>query len=583
MDKGLKMSKKDSQVISQNPYVLIFKTAEQKFNDGNIVEAMEFYKSAILLTDNSADNTLCHLKLLTCNILQEKIIANPSEYLIQLKIFANSDSKEIELQRLKALSILDSRSVVDLEEDLNEIRAKIFSNEPLPRNAIPYGRSLAASGQPAKAIELLMAFKDWNLPKRTAFDRLVLLGSCYDLLEDLDKSLYFYNQAIQSTNQPPAWLSGKIKSLMYLAGKPVESDLLPVDIYHRTSIADATVVTELEQQAQGLTEFQIAPYLSAIVTFKGDAAAISCAEKLFHDKNLTNNARCWALNFLLPYASNTLIEQVDIPHQYAFIELALIKYQSREEFAEWLKQCPGQPGGDRKILAHKIIASSQYYGGVNACSFNGESSIYRPKTDAKKLLIITCGLHGDIFYKPESIAYFLEDKDFSVLWLNDKSGNNFLNGIESFGQNPIQFISKLSDFIRDNHYQEVACLGASAGGAAAAFIGFTLGIKEVVGLSAATYIKRDDEVHAINIAETFLPHLVSKDFCLKTIYSNKKKPKLDLYYGDKSKPDCMYAKHMEGVKGVQMHPLNGWRHHAITAELIRIGKFEEIISGLFRA
>ena len=561
-------------------YHSIFDSAVRHFNSRNFELAQCDYKNCMILTNEKNNFSICYLKAVACEILQQKYITNPEFYTARLDAFNFSESKLVEVERLKLLILLSERSPLQL--DLLDIRSKIYEYEPWPRNANPYARCLLDSDAPEKAIDLLMRFENWRIPKPVAINRLYLLASCYDMLDDFDQAINSLHQVVVLCDNPPLWVKEKIKNFEILNGKCIEfSSNSPSDIYHRIEEGDKSVVDELFSQEQSLSNEQIIPYIAAVAALQGTPQAISVAKSLFSNVNLTQLSRCRALNFLAPYVSRALVCDIDIPSLYEFFELALIKYERREEFLFWLSRCSGDAGASRKLIINKLLASEKYYGGSNSCSFDGESSIYRKQDGASKIVIIFCGLHGDLFWKSESLTYLLEDNGFSVLWLNDRSGNNFLTGLETYGESSFEFVASLSAFIKSNNYKEVVCMGASAGGAAAAFTGFALQAKKVVAFSPATYLKRDDSAHAIKIAGKFLPHLITKNFSLRSMYSNPKAPLLNIHYGDKSKPDRLYADHMLDIDGVDFYPIKGWRQHAITDRLVATGEFERIVEELF--
>jgi hypothetical protein len=561
-------------------YNLILDSAEQHFNSRKFELAQRDYKSCMLLTNEKNNFSICFLKSVKCEILQQEYITNPDYYSARLDAFNVSESKLVELERLRLLILLSEKSPLKL--DLLDVRSKIYECEPWPRNANSYARCLLDSGAPKKAIDLLMLFEKWRIPKPVTINRLYLLASCYDMLDDFDQAINSLQKVIVLCDNPPLWVKEKIKNLEVVNGCCIGfSSNSPSDIYHRIEEGDKSVVDELCSQEQSLSDEQVIPYIAAVAALQGTPQAISVAKSLFSNVNLTQLSRCRALNFLVPYVSRSLVYDIEIPSLYEFFELALIKHERREEFLFWLSKCSGDAGASRKLIIKKLLASERYYGGSNSCSFDGESSIYRKQDGASKIVIIFCGLHGDLFWKSESLAYLLEDNGFSVLWLNDRSGNNFLTGLESYGESSFEFIASLSVFIKSNNYKEVVCMGASAGGAAAAFSGFALQAKKVVAFSPATYLKRDDSAHAIKIAGKFLPHLITKNFSLRGMYSNPKAPLLNIHYGDKSKPDRLYADHMLGINGVDFYPIKGWRQHAITDRLIATGEFEMMVEKLF--
>jgi len=576
------MSVNESEVVpcEISSYDLVFERAEQNFQHRKFELAQSDYNSCILLANTKYAISRCNLRVIECELLQNDHIPTPDLYVARLDAYAKSGNNFIELERLKLLVLLSEKSLLKI--DMLSIRSRIFKYQPWPRNANPYARCLLDSGAPQKAIELLLKFETANMPKYVAINRLSLLAACYDMLDDIDQSLHSLQQIITLSDTPPVWVKSKINDLQILNGSCTEyGSSSSSAIYHRIEEGDNSVISELGSDEANLSDEQVAPYIAAVAALRGTPSAISTAESLFFNTELTQLVRCRALNFLIPYASNSLVQAIEIPPFYEFLELALIKYQDRNDFITWMKKCSGGPGGSKKKIIQRILASEKYSGGLKSCSFNGESSIYRKQEGADKLLIIFCGLHGDLFWKPESLSYLLEDNGFSVLWLNDRSGNNFLTGLESYGKNGFEVAASLSSFIRKNGYKDVVCMGASAGGSAAAFAGFALQAKKIVALSPATFIKRDDPAPAMKIANKFIPHLTTKNFSLKEIFSNPNAPLLEIYYGEKSKPDCVYAQHMTDVECVRFYPIKGWRHHAITDRLINTGEFERIVDNLF--
>ena len=561
-------------------YKSAFDDAERHFNEKKIKLALSGYLSCIPLTKQKDERSLCYLKAITCELFQTSNVSNLGEYLQRLEAHEKSGNDSVELERLKVLVLLSEKS--SLRIDLLTTRAQIFNFQQLPRNANPYARCLLDVGAPKKAIDILMRFDSWRIPKPVAMNRLVLLAECHDMLDEIDKAIYCLQQANALGDNSPAWIKGKIKSLEILSGNCTEfGSSTAVEIYHRLEKGDSSVITELEVEKKPLSDVQITPYIAAVAALKGTPQAIAVAEGLFFNAELTQLARCRALNFLLPYVSNSLVETIDVPTSYEFLDLALIKFETLAEFQVWLKRCPGGGDPSKNKIIKKILASDSYCGGTQSCSFNGSSSIYRKEEGANKLVIVFCGLHGDLFWKPESLVYLLENKGFSVLWLNDRSGNNFLTGLESYGKNGFEIIASLSSLIREDQYESVVCMGASAGGSAAALAGFALQVKKVVGLSPATFIENEVGSRALKVEGKFSSHFTSKQFSLNNMYSNTGAPLLDIHFGEKSIPDRKYSEHMIGVPGVSFHPIKGWRQHAITDVLIRTGEFEKIIDQLF--
>lgn len=561
-------------------YELAFERAEKHYEAAGYILALPIYKSCSSLVGDKVKRSACLLRVISCELHLANFIANHDEYVDRLAAFKQTEDKFIKLERLKLLILLSEKSLYKI--DALSIRSRIFEIQPWPRNANPYARCLLDSGAPKKAINILLPIDTRKSPKYVKISRLSILAECFDMLDDFDKSIYYLKEVLALTERAPAWISTKIQNLKILNGTSTETHSgSPSAIYHRIEEGDSSVIDELASEANGLSDEQIYPYITAVAALQGTPQAISVAKDLYSNTELSGLARCRALNFLTPYVPNSFICGAEVPYSYEFLELGLIKCETRKEFLAWLKQCPSEGDAAKKIIVKKILASDFYYGAKNSCSFNGESSIYRKKMDASKLVIIFCGLHGDLFYKPESLTYFFEDKDFSVLWLNDRSGNNFLTGLESYGNSGFEVTASLSSFIKENGYKDIVCLGASAGGSAAAFAGFALQVKKIVALSPPTFIKRDDPAPAMKMANKFIPYLTTKNFSLKEIFSNSKAPLLEIYYGGKSKPDCMYAEYMSGVNDVNFYPIKGWRQHAITDKLIRNGEFERIVETLF--
>lgn len=178
-------------------------------------------------------------------------------------------------------------------------------------------------------------------------------------------------------------------------------------------------------------------------------------------RKLLVSEQLYILKFALANLPRDVFENIETPHLFSFVGLALLQQKSKSDFLSWLDAIPESI---QMELFKVIRAAPNYLDGKVVVAFYGNSSYYKYKTN-KVLVIDFCGVYGHMFMPISSYAYFFETRpDLSQLWLNDVSASNFAKGISGIGRNVLEMAVKLKSKIGECQFEKVVFIGNSAGG-----------------------------------------------------------------------------------------------------------------------
>jgi tetratricopeptide (TPR) repeat protein len=191
---------------------------------------------------------------------------------------------------------------------------------------------------------------------------------------------------------------------------------------------------------------------------------------------------------------------------------------------------------------------------------------------------------GGLFGVPVNVLHAMLPPNVNAIYLYDSKQLYHLAGTDRFGPGYQTMISGLRETIADMGAKNVITIGPSAAGFTALCAGLDLKAQSVVAFSPPTNTMR-----ANMEADGRFPHILLRSLREIPQFERDLRPQLedrdccpqiDIYYGGDHPQDRMHAEHLDGVRGVNLHPVSGLGTHDSVSELVLRGQLGTLGRGL---
>jgi pimeloyl-ACP methyl ester carboxylesterase len=208
-----------------------------------------------------------------------------------------------------------------------------------------------------------------------------------------------------------------------------------------------------------------------------------------------------------------------------------------------------------------------------------------PRNDAETVVLLFCGNSHRLGMPLSAIHRWLGLIPASLVYLRDFRRLSYLTGLSSLGPDREATLTSLRGIIASLGGRRTVCCGNSGGGFAALHYGLDLGSEAVLGLSGATNLSPDFNMHlrqAVNSARLrrdLPPGLID----LRRLYGTANRPpRALLLYGQNNWDDRLQAEYLSGLPTVTLKAVEDHDEHNVVVELIKRGQFEGFLDWLVR-
>ncbi len=195
---------------------------------------------------------------------------------------------------------------------------------------------------------------------------------------------------------------------------------------------------------------------------------------------------------------------------------------------------------------------------------------------ADTVIIAFCGGSHQLGMPNNLLDRWFAQLGSHLIYLRDRKKVGYTGGIAALGRDMATTIKSLKRLMTGMGARRVVCLGHSVGATGALRYGSALEVERVLALSPITggpgYVK--------NVA----PHLPRGGVMpwgdLVPLYRDGAGVRAHILYGEKHAGDRQQCVRMAGLPGITVEALPGWESHHIMGELIRTGRFEQLLGWL---
>jgi hypothetical protein len=199
---------------------------------------------------------------------------------------------------------------------------------------------------------------------------------------------------------------------------------------------------------------------------------------------------------------------------------------------------------------------------------------------ASAAFLVFCGAKHRIGMPLSMFHRWLARLPVSLIYLRDLTGLCYLGGIPELGADLSTTIAALGALVRDLGARRIVCYGNSAGGYGALRYGIDLAADAVIcmGGLANLSVPFNRHLHYANTALRAEATFPGAQLDLRELYrSAESPPRAWLAYGERNWDDRIHSEHMAGLDGVTLEPVAGYKGHNSALELIRAGRFDDLL------
>ncbi|HEY5412818.1 MAG TPA: hypothetical protein VIJ94_19030 [Caulobacteraceae bacterium] len=168
----------------------------------------------------------------------------------------------------------------------------------------------------------------------------------------------------------------------------------------------------------------------------------------------------------------------------------------------------------------------------------------------------------------------------SVIYLRDPLRLGYLGGVPQAGPDLDASLVRLKALIQELGARRVVCYGNSMGGFGALLYGIELGADAVLSMGGLVNLRSrfNAGLHYVEAAKRIEAAFPDAPLDLREHYLSAKSPPATwIAYAEHNWDDRIHAEHMLGLEGVTLTRIDSSKSHSVAAELIRIGKFEDLL------
>lgn len=196
---------------------------------------------------------------------------------------------------------------------------------------------------------------------------------------------------------------------------------------------------------------------------------------------------------------------------------------------------------------------------------DGKTDLIVVRGGRRAAVIVFTGLADRMVMPLPLFDRYLSELDLSAIYVRDRKRIGFFNGVNSLGEDYDSTLIAMKELLVDLGAMTVHTIGNSAGGIGAVSYGLDLRAKTVLGFSApVALLDKTDQVdrRAVVFNQRIIGHVPKERRDLKKrIEQHKGDIQIHLYFGQEMPEDRYHAATLEGVNGVELHPLQGLGGH----------------------
>lgn len=235
---------------------------------------------------------------------------------------------------------------------------------------------------------------------------------------------------------------------------------------------------------------------------------------------------------------------------------------------DWLKHAPPD-----HLLKRQVLQGA-----------SDEEAVIAPGDRAETVALVFTGLADRAMVPLPSLDRYLAALGISAVYLRDFSRLMFLRGISSKAADLAGTVRWLGDLLGQWGTRRILSLGTSAGGYAAIHYGMALGADRIVAFSTPTNLgadfnREDGRARLVALKVQTLPEELLD--LRPLVMRNAGRTPIHLVYGAGMRQDAHHARHVEGLPGVHLHPLEGFERHDSLVWLAGQGKLLSFLSETF--
>ncbi len=199
---------------------------------------------------------------------------------------------------------------------------------------------------------------------------------------------------------------------------------------------------------------------------------------------------------------------------------------------------------------------------------------------ANTVMLVFCGAKNQVGMPLPMLHRWLSRTGVSLIYLRDRSERAYLGGVRGAGPDLASTITGLKALIQDLGARRVVCYGNSIGGYGALRYGAELGADAVLSMAGIVNLQTrfNTGLHYEDSARKMEATFPGQQLDNREVYlSSGARPSTLMVYGEHNWDDRIHAEHMAGIEGVALMQIDDSKNHNVAAELIRSGRFDDLL------
>lgn len=198
-------------------------------------------------------------------------------------------------------------------------------------------------------------------------------------------------------------------------------------------------------------------------------------------------------------------------------------------------------------------------------------------------LVVFSGFADRAMVPVEWIDAYCAARNHSAIYLRDFARSLYVNGIESVATGYDATIAALQEVLARHGTRQLLCLGTSAGGFGAIRYALRMGAAGILTASPPISFKVVDE-----LGDSRARLLVHRMYALfgrenldlsRDVREAGGATRLSVWFGEQSEMDAAHARCLDGLPGVDLHPIAGLARHGSFSTVLENGAFAAFLDG----
>jgi hypothetical protein len=191
---------------------------------------------------------------------------------------------------------------------------------------------------------------------------------------------------------------------------------------------------------------------------------------------------------------------------------------------------------------------------------------------ARATVLIFTGSNDGVSLPLEVFDRYLAALDLNAVYLKDFNRLRFLEGVRSLGSDFASSVAALRQLLGQFAPTRLLAIGNCDGGFAAIRYGVELDVERVVTFCAPTF-NPPESLTKVEQARNFMRKRLAARFPAETLdlrpflEERRYRTQIDLFFEEDDARDRNHALHLEGVRGVELHPQKVLTNHFLLRRL----------------